>query len=374
MTLELYRSNLAVMDACLLTDIPVFLWGPPGTGKTSAVRRWAAERDYEVTCIIGPLLDPTDLTGLPYQQGGQTRFAPPEWFQRISENGSDRHLVFLNELNLSSPMVMNACLRLVLERTVHDMELPSGVRFAAAGNDPSHVPEARHMPASMNNRFAHIEWCALTRSDAMEAAAAGRPFPAAPRAKRDVRWEPIIAAFGDARPSAASSPGSGGAKGRGFPSPRSWEMLARVLPYVGGDEDLLRVAAEGLLGKGTGHEFVSFVRYADLPDARQWLARPSLAHPLERDDQTEAALLAVAHEVITGRHTAKRLAAALDVISNVGRLSGRPSLCQPAIRVLNRGCYADFTTRNKKTQELKDAEARFAEAFAEPIEVIRERL
>lgn len=84
--------------------------------------------------------------------------------------------------------------------------------------------------------------------------------------------------------------------------------------------------------------------------------------------------MAVAHEVITGRHTAKRLAAALDVISNVGRLSGRPSLCQPAIRVLNRGCYADFTTRNKKTQELKDAEARFAEAFAEPIEVIRERL
>ena len=49
----------------LSTTWPCFLWGPPGVGKSSVVRQVAESRELRVIDIRAPLLDPTDLRGIP---------------------------------------------------------------------------------------------------------------------------------------------------------------------------------------------------------------------------------------------------------------------------------------------------------------------
>ncbi|WP_306549271.1 AAA family ATPase [Desulfobulbus sp.] len=51
----------------LLVDIrqPVFLWGPPGVGKSQIVRQTADRAGLQLIDIRAVLLDPVDLRGLP---------------------------------------------------------------------------------------------------------------------------------------------------------------------------------------------------------------------------------------------------------------------------------------------------------------------
>ena len=101
--------------------------GSPGSGKSSAVRRLAEEGGYRLTELTLSVLDPADLLGLPRRiEDIAAYFAPPDWLAGVMESGEDRHLIFLDELNLAPAAVMNACLRMVLERAAHAAQLPPG--------------------------------------------------------------------------------------------------------------------------------------------------------------------------------------------------------------------------------------------------------
>ena len=45
---------------------PVFIWGSPGTGKSSVVNQLATELGIALRDIRALLLDPVDLRGLPF--------------------------------------------------------------------------------------------------------------------------------------------------------------------------------------------------------------------------------------------------------------------------------------------------------------------
>ena len=146
------------------------------------MRCWAGERGYALTELKPPVLDPTDLLGLPYQRqsergGFDTWYAQPDWLYGILAAPDKKHLVFLDELNLAAKSVTHVCLRLVLDRAVHAAPLSPGVRFAAVGIDPSQAPTAQELPAPMANRFAHIEWKRLRASELVGAILAGWPLP-----------------------------------------------------------------------------------------------------------------------------------------------------------------------------------------------------
>lgn len=354
-----YALNLQTMDACLRADIPVFLWGSPGSGKSSAVRRFAAERGYRLTELTPSILDPTDLLGLPYQSGdGATRFAVPDWLHGILAAPDERHLVFLDELNLASAAVMHACLRLVLERAVHTASLPDGVRFAAAGNDPAQVPTAASLVSPMANRFAHIEWEGLAGEEWLSARTLGWPLPP-PLVPSDRDFAPLVAAFVSARPNLgddhAFADGAAAAEGRAYPTARSWDTLCRALPYGGGDGDLERSVSEAVVGRGAAHEFIAFARASDLPNPKEWLADPRRARPLERDDRTAAALLGVAAEAVRGPRRGNRYAAAIEVFCEMMEKTGRPSLCQPAIRLFLEGAFMEYRRNRGATPRLEAA-------------------
>ena len=58
------RMTEVLVDV-LQTKWPVFIWGPPGVGKSSLVRDIAKKQKMKLLDVRASLLDPTDLRGIP---------------------------------------------------------------------------------------------------------------------------------------------------------------------------------------------------------------------------------------------------------------------------------------------------------------------
>ena len=137
-------------------NLPVLLWGAPGTGKTSAVLALAARLGLPVEVVIGSIREPSDFSGLPVIRDEETRFAPPQWARRLAAAGSG--LLFLDELTTAPPAVQAAMLRVVLERAVGDLALPREVRIVAAANPPGIAADGWELSAPLANRLVHLDW------------------------------------------------------------------------------------------------------------------------------------------------------------------------------------------------------------------------
>lgn len=135
--------------------IPVLLWGPPGSGKTSFVEALAQDT-FPVYTLIASLHDPTDFNGMPYFREGRTVFLPPQWVDIFKE--AQEGILFLDELTTAPPAVQSALLRLILERQVGSYQLPAGVRIVAAANPVEQTIGGWEPSTALANRFLHLHW------------------------------------------------------------------------------------------------------------------------------------------------------------------------------------------------------------------------
>ena len=98
---------------------PVFVWGPPGIGKSSLVGEFAAQVGLPCVSLLGSQLAPEDLIGVPQIIDGVSRFCPPSMIAR-----KEPYVLFLDELNACSHEVQKAFYSLIHERRVGEYELP----------------------------------------------------------------------------------------------------------------------------------------------------------------------------------------------------------------------------------------------------------
>src|SRR5256885_2188597 len=108
---------------------PVFIWGPPGIGKSALVQRFAAEVGLPCVSLLGSQLAPEDLIGVPQVEGGVSRFCPPSMIAR-----AEPYCLFLDELNACSHEVQKAFYSLIHERRIGEYHLPPGSIIIGAGN------------------------------------------------------------------------------------------------------------------------------------------------------------------------------------------------------------------------------------------------
>ncbi len=132
---------------------PVFIWGPPGIGKSQVVAQVAREENLDLTDVRAVLLDPVDLRGLPHINGNRASWCPPDF---LPEQGHG--VLFLDELNAAPPLVQAACYQLILDRRLGEYVLAPGWSIVAAGNRDTDRAVTHRMPSALANRFAHLDF------------------------------------------------------------------------------------------------------------------------------------------------------------------------------------------------------------------------
>ena len=117
---------------------PLFLWGPPGIGKSDIIGQITNELGKaHLIDIRLSLWDPTDIKGMPYysEQDNTMAWAPPAELPTEEFAAQfDFVVVFLDEMNSAAPAVQAAAYQLILNRRVGQYKLPDNVMIVAAGN------------------------------------------------------------------------------------------------------------------------------------------------------------------------------------------------------------------------------------------------
>jgi len=82
MTAMTIATAASCLRECIEADIPAFLWGAPGIGKSQAIDQVAASLNMPVIDWRANLRDPVDVRGLPVTdiKAGVTRWLCPHRF------------------------------------------------------------------------------------------------------------------------------------------------------------------------------------------------------------------------------------------------------------------------------------------------------
>ena len=158
-TVTSIEANSAILR-CFNKQRPVFLWGPPGIGKSELVEGITKRLGGVMYDLRLAQMDPTDIRGIPFynKETGVMDWAPP--IDLPSEEDAAKWpivVLFLDELNSAAPSVQSAAYQLILNRRIGKYQLPKNVVMVAAGNREGDKGVTYKMPAPLSNRFVHLE-------------------------------------------------------------------------------------------------------------------------------------------------------------------------------------------------------------------------
>ncbi|MGE4518232.1 MAG: ATP-binding protein [Desulfobacteraceae bacterium] len=226
---------------------PLYIWGPPGVGKSQVVKQAADELGVGLVDIRAVLLDPVDLRGLPrIDEDCKTSWTVPDFLPQEGKG-----ILFLDELNSAPVLVQAACYQLILDRKLGDYVLPEGWFVVAAGNRETDRAVTNRISSALANRFTHIEFEVNIEDFVKWAILSG--------IRKEVisflRFRPML--LHDFDPSRNE---------KAFPTPRSWEFVSGILNR-NPPEKLLFELLKGTIGEGAASEFFGYLRvFKNVPD------------------------------------------------------------------------------------------------------------
>jgi hypothetical protein len=228
---------------------PLFLWGPPGIGKSELVEGIANDLNGLMIDLRLGQMEPTDIRGIPFYNKdiGKMDWAPP--VELPDEETAAQYpivVLFLDELNSAAPSVQSAAYQLILNRRIGKYKLPDNVVMVAAGNRESDKGVTYRMPTPLANRFIHQEmkvdfpsWLEWAVNNRVHKDVVGYlSF-----AKQDLY---------DFDAKSAS---------RAFATPRSWTFVSQLLDDASDDDTTMNLIA-GTVGEGLAVKFMAHKKVA----------------------------------------------------------------------------------------------------------------
>jgi len=245
-TQELYKQLQILIE----TDIPCFIHGSPGIGKSYIVNDIAKQNNLQLIDVRLSQLDAVDLRGIPTIDNEQTKWMPPVF---LPNDENSKGILFLDELNSAALSVQAAIYQLVLDRKIGEYTLPKGWRIICAGNKINDKGIVFKLPSPLINRMVHIVLEAKYDDFKVWAIQNG--------------IHPFVIGFLGFRPDLLSSEiPSSSETNPAFCTPRAWNMLSNIIKK-NEDINILHPIIYGAVGYGAGIEFISFVKvYKTLPN------------------------------------------------------------------------------------------------------------
>lgn len=243
-----------------MTLLPsVMMWGPPGVGKSQAVRQIAERIELNtsvkvnITDVRLLMFNPIDLRGIPTANEDKTLavWLKPQIFDMDPGKGII-NILFLDEISAAPQSVQAAAYQITLDRTVGEHKLPDNCIVIAAGNRVTDKSVAYKMPKALANRLLHLEietsydawrnWA--VRSGINEKVTAFLAFKPDYLMKFDSLKDDIA-----------------------FPTPRAWEMVSALLNNISDSIEEMYTLIAGIIGTGSAVEFRTWSRvFEQLPD------------------------------------------------------------------------------------------------------------
>lgn len=237
----------------------VMLWGPPGVGKSQAVREIADNinkttgKEVHVTDVRLLLFNPIDLRGIPTSNADKTLaiWLKPQIFQ-MDPSEEIVNILFLDEISAAPQSVQAAAYQITLDRVVGEHKLPENCIVLAAGNRTTDKSVSFKMPKALANRLMHIEVEGSFKSWKEWAIRSGINDKVIGFLSFRQNY---LMAFDSENDDLA------------FPTPRAWEMVSGLLNGVNNSVDKMFSLISGIVGTGTAVEFRTWTRvYKDLPN------------------------------------------------------------------------------------------------------------
>jgi hypothetical protein len=289
----------------------LFISGPPGIGKSDIVAEVARMQNRPLIDIRLPLMEATDIRGLPYLREVTIRDAQGNvvfneqnvpltekvftWStpSDLPTDPNSRALVFFDEMSAAPPSVQAATYQIILNRKIGTYQLPDDVVIVAAGNRVKDKGVAYNMPTPLANRFIH----ATLEADFDE----WQEWAMKNRVHKDVvgylTYQPNdMFDFDPRRESYA------------FATPRSWQFVSELLydrdaagNWVDTDlpTEILGDLVKGTVGEGPAIKFMTYRKQAaNLPRARDVLTGAVTSLKSKQIDVMYALTTALVYELM----------------------------------------------------------------------------
>ena len=229
---------------------PIFLWGPPGIGKSELVEDITKELGGIMYDLRLGQMEPTDIRGIPFYNKESSKM---DWAEPIdlpdAETASQYPIVvlFLDELNAAPASVQAAAYQLILNRRIGKYRLPDNVVMVAAGNRESDKGVTYRMPTPLANRFIHQEM----KVDF----ASYQEWAVNNKIHKDVVGYLSFAKqdLNDFDAKSAS---------RAFATPRSWTFVSQLLDDDTLDDETATNLIAGTIGEGLAVKFMAHRKIA----------------------------------------------------------------------------------------------------------------
>lgn len=257
-------------------NIPVFVWGSPGIGKSSIARQVAEALKFQFFMDFRlSQVDPNDLVmyipdvnakavvqirpSFIFPQTQHKNMSEEEvrnWKEKIQKDPSDRPasaFLMFDELNSALPYVQATAYQIFLDRRVGEYNLGPFDYIMAAGNLTTDRGVAFNMPTPLANRMLHLELV----PDVEEWISNMFDIP-------DYEIHPLVLAYIKFQQNELFM-FDPKVHTRAFPTPRSWEYVSRIIranwdKATSGkmsNSTLLALIA-GAVGEGPARKFLAF--------------------------------------------------------------------------------------------------------------------
>jgi len=237
------RDLKRVISALYGTRRAVFVWGPPGVGKSQVIQQAAQTLGVDYMDVRLPYHDPGDLKfPIVNLKEGTMKFIAP----LLPKDPHWKGILTLEELPQAPPMVQACAMQLTLDRMIGDTPLSEDTMIVACGNRQEDRAGAHRLLTALSNRFIHYD-LDISPEDWQ---AWALDFGIDSRVRSYLNWKPLeLHRF---RPELNE---------REFPTPRSWHFASDALPVT--PSDLRLETLSGCIGKSAAAEFIGYLEIAE---------------------------------------------------------------------------------------------------------------